>query len=69
MTYITASHCPPAARPSMGARIAAAYGLWQQRQQLKRLDDAALRDIGISRAQAEIEANRPIWDAPVSWTR
>ncbi|MDK3073672.1 DUF1127 domain-containing protein [Sedimentitalea sp. JM2-8] len=69
MTYIAASRCPPVARPSLGARIARAYGLWLQRQQLRRLDDAALRDIGISRAQAEIEASRPIWDAPASWTR
>ncbi len=40
-----------------------------QRKALKYLDDAALRDIGLSRAEAEEEANRPIWDVPAHWRR
>lgn len=39
---------------------------WQQlrheRQQLWRLSDAALKDIGLSRADVEREASRPFWD-------
>jgi uncharacterized protein YjiS (DUF1127 family) len=41
--------------------------LWQERsdgrQQLLRLDDHVLRDIGITRLQAETEANKPFWRA------
>jgi uncharacterized protein YjiS (DUF1127 family) len=41
--------------------------LWQQRrqgrQQLLGLDDHLLRDIGISRLQAEAEADKPFWRA------
>ena len=41
--------------------------LWQDRvsgrQQLLRLDEHVLRDIGITRLQAEAEANKPFWRA------
>jgi uncharacterized protein YjiS (DUF1127 family) len=40
---------------------------WQERsegrQQLLRLDDHVLRDIGITRLQAEAEASKPFWRA------
>ena len=41
--------------------------LWQERSegraQLLRLDDHVLRDISITRLQAEAEANKPFWRA------
>jgi uncharacterized protein YjiS (DUF1127 family) len=41
--------------------------LWQQRargrRQLRRFDDHLLRDIGITRLQAEVEADKPFWRA------
>jgi uncharacterized protein YjiS (DUF1127 family) len=41
--------------------------LWQDRvdgrRQLLRLDDHVLRDIGITRLQAEAEASKPFWRA------
>jgi uncharacterized protein YjiS (DUF1127 family) len=41
--------------------------LWQDRvrgrHQLRELDDHVLRDIGITRLQAEAEANKPFWRA------
>lgn len=41
--------------------------LWQERvrrrQQLRTFDDHLLRDIGISRLQAEAEAHKPFWRA------
>jgi uncharacterized protein YjiS (DUF1127 family) len=46
-----------------------AFALHRQRQALRRLDDRALADIGISRAEAEQEAARPIWDVPATWRR
>ena len=41
--------------------------LWQERvrgrKQLLQLDDRVLRDIGITRLQAEAEAHKPFWRA------
>jgi uncharacterized protein YjiS (DUF1127 family) len=36
--------------------------VWGMRQRLGDLDDRMLQDLGISRAQAQYEASRPIWD-------
>ncbi|MEV8466557.1 DUF1127 domain-containing protein [Fluviibacterium sp. DFM31] len=44
--------------------IAAAH---RQRRALQQLDDRMLADVGITRAQAEKEADRLIWDAPAHW--
>ena len=44
-----------------------AVALHRQRAALRRLDDAALDDIGLSRAEAEREARRPAWDVPATW--
>ncbi|NSX56510.1 DUF1127 domain-containing protein [Parasulfitobacter algicola] len=41
--------------------------LQKSRRALAQLDDAALADIGLTRESALAEANRPIWDAPISW--
>ena len=37
------------------------YDRWRQRQALLRLDDHLLKDIGVSRAEAEEEAVKPFW--------
>jgi uncharacterized protein YjiS (DUF1127 family) len=37
------------------------YARWQQRQDLRDLDERLLRDIGITRHQAEREASKPFW--------
>ena len=39
----------------------------RQRAALGKLDDAALADIGLTRAQAVAEAKRPLWDVPANW--
>jgi uncharacterized protein YjiS (DUF1127 family) len=44
------------------ARIIFLRGIARQRRQLKLMDDYLLKDIGISRADAEREASRPFWD-------
>jgi len=41
----------------------------RQRRNLARLDDAALRDIGLTRDQAMSEARRPFWDVPGYWLK
>jgi uncharacterized protein YjiS (DUF1127 family) len=39
----------------------------KQRDALKKLDETALRDLGLTRAEADAESSRPIWDVPASW--
>ena len=34
---------------------------WRQRQDLRELEDHLLRDIGITREQAQHEASKPFW--------
>jgi uncharacterized protein YjiS (DUF1127 family) len=68
---------PRAVAPRKGdlygsARLGLRHGLdtlrrWRQRargrKQLRRFDDHLLRDIGITRLQAEAEADKPFWRA------
>ncbi|MEL6748339.1 MAG: DUF1127 domain-containing protein [Pseudomonadota bacterium] len=35
-----------------------------ERKHLGQLDDRTLADIGVTRAQADFEAQRPFWEAP-----
>jgi uncharacterized protein YjiS (DUF1127 family) len=44
-----------------GAVLARAWHNFITRRDLAELDDRMLQDLGISRAQAHFEANRPIW--------
>ncbi len=58
------------ARPSLLPlldRFLAQVALRRSRRRLTTLDDHILRDIGLTRAQAQAEADRPIWDAPAHW--
>jgi uncharacterized protein YjiS (DUF1127 family) len=55
----------PARRPrGFLPRLRLALGVAAQRHRLSRLDDALLADIGLTRAQAEAEARRGLWDLP-----
>lgn len=51
------------------ARLRAAGQLRRERRALIRLSDQHLSDIGVTRAEAEAEANRGLWDAPNHWKR
>ncbi|WP_170783974.1 DUF1127 domain-containing protein [Ruegeria lacuscaerulensis] len=69
MTQIAlTSRCKPHRRFSI-LTLLDALSLLRQRHKLARLDDRALKDIGITREQAEAEADRPIWDAPDFWQK
>lgn len=59
----------PDDRLSLLDRVKRAGATYRQRQALRRLDDNALADIGLSRSDAQREANRPLWDAPETWQR
>ncbi len=39
----------------------------RQRRQLANLDEAALRDLGLTKAEVAHEVNRSIWDVPATW--
>lgn len=41
------------------------HQLHRQRQQLAALSDATLKDIGMSRADIDMESQRPFWDDPL----
>lgn len=57
-------------------RLPSLVGVWRmlrrwrqlarERGQLARLDGAALKDLGLSRADVLQEAERPFWDDPLS---
>ena len=51
----------------LGQTLGQSLSTHRQRRALTRLDDHLLRDIGITRDQAEAEANTPLWDAPWHW--
>jgi uncharacterized protein YjiS (DUF1127 family) len=59
------------ARPSRPLRqwVSTALKVWRQRRDLLAMDDTRLRDIGLTREQAEAEAGRPVWDVPSHWLR
>ncbi|SLN31447.1 hypothetical protein TRL7639_01324 [Falsiruegeria litorea R37] len=67
MTLINTSMTHRRPRASILKTLAHLVALHRQRKALARMDDAALDDIGVSRAQAAREASRPIWDAPETW--
>lgn len=48
------------------ARVARWWALARERRQLAALSDAALHDLGLSRADITEEAERPFWDDPLS---
>jgi uncharacterized protein YjiS (DUF1127 family) len=52
---------------TLPARLLALAALSRSRKGLMRLDDHQLRDIGLSRHDAQSEARRPVWDAPSHW--
>ena len=66
-SHIHARPTHPSVFTGLFGRLAAAHAVWRQRRALSRLDDAALKDIGVSRGEAHREARRPAWDVPAHW--
>ena len=46
----------------IAARLAKAWRIISTRRYLREMDDRMLKDIGISRSQANFEATRSVWD-------
>lgn len=56
-------------RLSMSERIHKAWALHRSRLRLAQLEPHMLSDIGLDAETAQIEAQRPVWDAPDVWKR
>ena len=56
-----------AATPALLALMTQLPALWRQRRALRALDAGQLADLGLTRAQADAEAARPVWDVPTAW--
>ncbi|MBU2868884.1 DUF1127 domain-containing protein [Pacificibacter marinus] len=67
LTLQRASRARPA--KSLLSRVIQARAVARQRKALADLDDSILSDIGITRAQAEYESERPAWDVPQHWMK
>ncbi|MBL4768715.1 MAG: DUF1127 domain-containing protein [Rhodobacteraceae bacterium] len=67
MTIFTAARISAPTHRAARTRLAHLFAVWSQRQTLRKLDDAELSDIGLSRADADVESRRGFWDAPESW--
>ncbi len=51
----------------MIARVAYALQIRKERKALAELTNAQLEDIGVTPAQAQREAQKPVWDVPSHW--
>jgi uncharacterized protein YjiS (DUF1127 family) len=72
------AHAPSLSRPSARREtffrrafhhLTQALALRRHRSALGKLDPHILRDIGLTQAQAEAEASRPLWDVPEHWLK
>lgn len=56
---------------ALALRIVATLVIWQERRKSRRalgtLDDHMLRDIGLTRYEAQTESERPFWEGPHWW--
>lgn len=57
----------PQRSTSFASKALLGFSALRQRRALRQLDDAALHDIGVTRSQANAEANRSFWDVPAHW--
>jgi uncharacterized protein YjiS (DUF1127 family) len=60
---------PGATRAKLFERLALAFTVARERRALMALNDNALKDIGLSRADAFREGTRSFWDLPVDRLR
>ncbi|MFT4960818.1 MAG: hypothetical protein ACI92Z_001903 [Paracoccaceae bacterium] len=63
----TSTHISTQTPRATGTGLVRLLRVWSQRRALRKLDSAALSDIGLTRAQANRESRRSFWDAPETW--
>ena len=69
MTTLLRSAARRPARFGGLSRLIDALALRRSRRSLAALDDHMLRDIGLTREQAQAEADRAAWDVAPTWRR
>ena len=72
MAFLSTSRSETCPKPYLRAPRASLIdmlSLARQRRALKRLDNTALDDLGLTRLDAQKEARRPLWDVPSHWRR
>lgn len=52
---------------AQSTRLADLVALRRQRNKLAQLDEAALRDLGLTRSDVLAESERSFWDVPQNW--
>lgn len=67
MTRTFAHHLAGLHRNTGGIKLMARFSLFRQRRALAGLEAHMLKDIGLTKHQALVESERPIWDAPCNW--
>ena len=65
--YDIAKPVIPAKRQSLVHKFMAMIKLSRQHRTLSLLDESQLRDVGISKSQANQDSRRLAWDAPHHW--
>jgi uncharacterized protein YjiS (DUF1127 family) len=68
-TILTASSARSVRRTGALGRLIALAAVGRSRRRLGELDDHLLRDLGLTRGQASIEAEKGAWDVPAHWLR
>lgn len=67
---LTCTRAGRSKRPnSLFSRVLTLLSIHRERNKLTALDDHMLKDIGLTREDAQKESKRPIWDAPDRWLR
>mgnify|MGYP003390307842 CR=1 FL=1 len=69
MDLTTIQTRPRLRRLSLFRLLSLALTLRRQRRHLGELDRRLLRDIGLTEAEAGIEARKSFWDVPQHWLR
>ncbi|MEQ8898123.1 MAG: hypothetical protein RID23_13630 [Roseovarius sp.] len=69
MAFLSVSRSRARPHTRRRASLLDLLALVRQRRKLAELDDAALRDMGLTRREALDEARRPAWDVPHHWIR
>lgn len=69
MAFLSVSRSRACPHTRRRASLLDLLALVRQRRKLADLDEAALRDIGVTRKEAQEEAKRPAWDVPHHWIR
>ncbi len=67
MAFITTSSATSRGSKFSLSRMAQVFKVRRQRQQLAQLDEAALRDMGLTRSDVREEMQRSAWDVPAHW--